>query len=175
MPRPAPHSIQTPVETGRGSWRGTRTAWLDKVAEEDNGAADVEEDEGDLEFMALSMYMLECQDRDREAAPPPHPDAHAEENVLGPDGHGGYRHVCHLVSALVELHLRSFVTPSQVANIRDLWLKAPVALPLRHKDRSSKGRFKTLARNRHSTGLDSLSSKSLHQTGHGGGAPPECE
>ncbi|XP_061611038.1 uncharacterized protein LOC133468772 [Phyllopteryx taeniolatus] len=150
------------------------TAWMDKVAEEeeeeeqeeDDGAVDVEDpDEGDPEFMALSESMMECQDRDRDRdrtpAPPPPPDAHVEDDVLGPDGRTGYQHVCRLTSALVELRLSPFVTQSQVANIRDLWLKldsrdkAPLTLPTRHKDRLSKGRFKTSARNRHSTGLDS--------------------
>ncbi|XP_061628660.1 uncharacterized protein LOC133477666 isoform X2 [Phyllopteryx taeniolatus] len=152
------------------------TAWMDKVAEEeeeeeqeeDDGAVDVEDpDEGDPEFMALSESMMECQDRDRDRdrdrtpAPPPPPDAHVEDDVLGPDERTGYQHVCRLASALVELRLSPFVTQSQVANIRDLWLKldsrdkAPLALPTRHKDRLSKGRFKTSARNRHSTGLDS--------------------
>ena len=46
-----------------------------------------------------------------------------EEDVLGPDGQGGYQHIVVLAQALVELRHRRYVTPRQAREVTALWLK----------------------------------------------------
>nr|XP_061797805.1 uncharacterized protein LOC133589111 isoform X1 [Nerophis lumbriciformis] len=71
-----------------------------------------------------------------------------EEDVLGPDGNGGYQHVCRLATALVALRRQMFVQPRQERHIVELWQKltdgdkAPlISLPPRHTPKLNKGRF----------------------------------
>ena len=57
------------------------------------------------------------------------------QDVMGPDGHGGYHHVTALANALADLRHRRFVTQRQARVIIALWQrlsdrdKAPVAFP----------------------------------------------
>ena len=85
------------------------------------------------------------------------------QDVMGPDGHGGYHHVTALANALADLRHRRFVTQRQARVIIALWQrlsdrdKAPVAFPPRHQDRLVQGRFKTTQRRQaHTPGVDSV-------------------
>ena len=84
--------------------------------------------------------------------------AEAEEDVLGPDGQGGYQHIVVLAQALV-------VTPRQAREVTAVWLKlsgwdkAAVKFlppPPRHQDRLVQGRFRTTKRTAHTPGVDSV-------------------
>ncbi|XP_061752404.1 uncharacterized protein LOC133550436 [Nerophis ophidion] len=84
-----------------------------------------------------------------------------EEDVLGPDGNGGYQHVCRLATALVALRRQMFVPPRQERHIVELWQKltdgdkAPLNLPPRHAPKLNKGRFK-VSRQHHLEGVASV-------------------
>ena len=71
------------------------------------------------------------------------------QDVLGPDGHGGFQHAVHLAHALVELRNHVYVTQGQVRQLKALWDKlsdrdkAPISFPARHQKRLTKGRFKS--------------------------------
>ncbi|XP_054643300.1 uncharacterized protein LOC129187709 isoform X2 [Dunckerocampus dactyliophorus] len=71
-----------------------------------------------------------------------------EEDVLGPDGHGGYQHVCRLAAALLQLRTALFVSPPQERTIVQLWGKmsdrdrAPIDFPPLYRPKLVKGRFK---------------------------------
>ena len=61
------------------------------------------------------------------------------QDVVGPDGHGGYQLVVPLAYALVDLRHRAFVPHRQARDIIALWEKlsdwdkAAVTFPLRHR------------------------------------------
>ncbi|XP_061878173.1 uncharacterized protein LOC133630604 [Entelurus aequoreus] len=71
-----------------------------------------------------------------------------EEDVLGPDGNGGYQHVCRLATALVALRRQMSVQPRQERHVIELWQKltdgdkTPLSLPPRHAPKLNKRRFK---------------------------------
>ena len=70
------------------------------------------------------------------------------QDVIGPDGHGGYHHVVHLAKEVVKLRTARYVRPSQAERIVALWRKLaevdknPVNFPRRYRDTLNKGRFK---------------------------------
>ncbi|XP_051928348.1 uncharacterized protein LOC127604952 [Hippocampus zosterae] len=133
--------------------------WQDHVTdgqanEQEEEEEEEEEDEG-LEFhcllamSALTEVLLGDEPGQERGAQ----EEKEEEDVVGPDGHGGYQHVCRLADALVQLRGNAFVRPSQVSRIKDLWEKLPdhdkappPALPPRGKPlvqghfKASKGR-----------------------------------
>ena len=84
------------------------------------------------------------------------------QDVVGPDGHGGYQLVVPLAHALVDLRDRAFVPHRQARDIIALWQKlsdrdkAAVTFPPRHQDRLVQGRFKTSHRHAHIPGVDSV-------------------
>ncbi|KAL2080220.1 hypothetical protein ACEWY4_024015 [Coilia grayii] len=102
-----------------------------------------------------------------------------EDDVLGPDGHGGYHHTVNLAKALVELRHQSFVTQRQTAEIIRLWQrltdrdKAVVTFPPRFRDRLIQGRFKTTHRHSHVPGVESLKRAVLGQ-GRGAAQTPSA-
>ena len=84
------------------------------------------------------------------------------QDVVGPDGHGGYQLVVPLAHALVDLRDRAFVPHRQARDIIALWQKlldrdkAAVTFPPRHQDLLVQGRFKTSHRHAHIPGVDSV-------------------
>lgn len=70
------------------------------------------------------------------------------QDVLGPDGNGGYQHVVSLAKELVKLQYARYVLPTQADELVALWQKlpavdrAPVKFRPRHKRTLNKGMFR---------------------------------
>ncbi|XP_061753808.1 uncharacterized protein LOC133551273 isoform X2 [Nerophis ophidion] len=123
----------------------------------------LEDDEGyDDEPVGIEQY---TGDRHSSVTLPPDDEPaeekEEEEDVLGPDGNGGYQHVCRLATALVALRRQMFVPPRQERHIIELWQKltdgdkAPPSLPPRHAPKLNKGRFR-VSRQHHLEGVASV-------------------
>ncbi|MEL6856470.1 MAG: hypothetical protein AAFO83_15385 [Cyanobacteria bacterium J06607_13] len=86
------------------------------------------------------------------------------QDVIGPDGNGGYQHVVQLAKELVKLRNARYVRPSQADKIVALWRKladvdkAPVRFRPRHQKSLIKGMFKAGRTGRKASvpGADSL-------------------
>ncbi|XP_051915356.1 uncharacterized protein LOC127596645 [Hippocampus zosterae] len=102
--------------------------WQDQVTDGQAHKEEEEEEDEGLELhrlLAMSALTEGLQGDEPGQERGAQEEEKEEEDVVGPDGRGGYQHVCRLADALVQLRVNAFVKPSQVSRIKDLWEKLP--------------------------------------------------